>query len=1380
MCSLPLFSATVSPSFRSPVLSYPRPLLPQTLQSRASAPRMFQSGCFASPDVPVRVPRVCFSFSSLFPSLALLVLSLHRPWLSCTHPLPLVNSCRRRLFFLTELRTLLSMAASPPDVPALVRCSPDCPRPGSTWLAAFPFAPSPPTSLLSSVLSFPIWSMLVHAVHVLLVASLRRHFLLLLRSRTFHSRAVASPDVQVQGFRPPDLPVRGHCLPGCSNPGSVRLPPLLLPLPVSCFSRPVSPPLLTPVQALLFGSCRRRCSFLTEPWPLSLDDVLYRSLPVDPDWLRCFPGCFHPGSMCLAASPSSLSPPASRLCSFLSSPIRSLLLFLFPSPCLSAAVSFSLFVAPDIPFPGRFVPGRSSPGALRRQMFQSAAPGAPPDDPVWGFGPCSCPPRMLQSGASFCRILSVALDDPVRGPGFPPGRSSPRACAVLHSALDASIRGVFLSYSLCCLGRSSSWHRVLPRTIQSGGLGCAPLRPWMLQSGASFSRILSVASDAPVRGTGFTPRRSSPGASAVLHSAPDAPIQGVIFSYPLRCLGCSSPRHRFLPRTFQSGGLGRAPLRPGCSNPGRLYVAFSLLPRTLQSVAPGSPPDDPVRGLGPSSTPPRMLQSGASCIFLSLLSSAHQPHSARSCELALRAVGAARGRPGGRLLPGCRASGVGRSPTPDQSSFRACGRGPLPAGRGCGVRAWGPFCPWHLVPCRGPSCVVRASWVRGTRWPFSLGTCPCAVVVPGSVPLWRASWPRVGAPLLVRSGRSRCSGRLSCCRGVFSHPGGCPPGFTGWLRGARGGRLRTGLIVPAAGACRGKGAGRAPRRTRSGPRDGVVPGGSLRLRSWAACAAVVRRVWTRSLTHPVTRTVCLSTGNSADAPGLFRVDADTTLAGRRTPRPGPACVCVRALLGWVGRAGLPGAFWCASPFPWPFLVRSLLVRPPPGRGCPVCGCCWVFSFFLFSSPPLLRPRCVLLCVFSGPGCLGPWRLVAPRPPPFFLPPPPPSVRPVVSCFSCFPASGALGLGLLLPPPFSSFVFCPPPPPPVVPGVSCFPAALGLYAPPTPFLCFLFFVSPFFFFLLVVRCGPGLCVLGRRVCPCVPWWCCPCRCSVCAGWCSVVLAFGPGCPVLSPAGSWCRASVVLSLSGSVARRPVVRRGVSWCSAALCCVVLRCAVVWWCAVVLCRLFASSPVPVVCFLPLRVCCVCSGVACCVFPVLSALCGAVLRCAGALLLCCAVSGSWCCWFQVSLHFVGGLLVALVAWRCRLVVCVGFGARVWFGRRLASSLWCPGRLCCVLWCCAALWFCAVVPCLFFVFLLAGGAGFLLFPAGSGLRAGSGSFLLLCSACAVPCWCACVVALCSETAGARATGGQEKKNKRKKANKRTRKGRLKPGGGGAK
>ena len=202
----------------------------------------------------------------------------------------------------------------------------------------------------------------------------------------------------------------------------------------------------------------------------------------------------------------------------------------------------------------------------------------------------------------------------------------------------------------------------------------------------------------------------------------------------------------------------------------------------------------------------------------------HQPHSARSCELALRAVGAAQGRPGGaplawvwgvrgwalsdprpsvlsgvrpgptthwlwvrgvrawgpvtnptaralaswlcalwgqhegarggRLMPGCGASGDGRSPTPNHPSLRACGRGPLLTGCGCAVRASGPGCPSHLVPFRGSSCGVRASRTRGTRWPLWLGTCPRAVVVAGSVPSWRASLAFSASKLIALLGES--------------------------------------------------------------------------------------------------------------------------------------------------------------------------------------------------------------------------------------------------------------------------------------------------------------------------------------------------------------------------------------------------------------------------------------------------------------------------------------------------------------------------------------------------------------------------------------------------------------------------------------------------
>ena len=180
---------------------------------------------------------------------------------------------------------------------------------------------------------------------------------------------------------------------------------------------------------------------------------------------------------------------------------------------------------------------------------------------------------------------------------------------MLHSAPDAPIRGVFLSLSLRCLGRSSPWHRVLPRTIQSGGLGRAPLRPGCSNPG----RLFVVFSPLP-----RTLQSVAPG------SPPDDQVRGLVPCFippsnPGRLLTVFSP----LPRMLQSVAPGSPPdnpvrglvpcfIRPGCSNPGRLLIVFSPLPLMLQAVAPGSPPDDPVRGLVPCFIPPRMLQSGAS------------------------------------------------------------------------------------------------------------------------------------------------------------------------------------------------------------------------------------------------------------------------------------------------------------------------------------------------------------------------------------------------------------------------------------------------------------------------------------------------------------------------------------------------------------------------------------------------------------------------------------------------------------------------------------------------------------------------------------------------------------------------------------------------
>ena len=235
----------------------------------------------------------------------------------------------------------------------------------------------------------------------------------------------------------------------------------------------------------------------------------------------------------------------------------------------------------------------------------------------------------------------------------------------------------------------------------------------------------------------------------------------------------------------------------------------------------------------------------------------HQPH---SCELALRAVGAARGRPGGaplawvwgvrgralshprplvlsgvqpgptthwlwvwgvrawgpvtnptaralaswlcalwerhegarggRLLPGCGASGDGRSPTSDLSSVRACGRGPLPTSCGCGGCGHGHPSPTPqrallragVAPCRGgmrvpgggrllPRCggsgvgpsptpdnsSVRAC-VRGPL-PTGCGCGGCGRGDPSPTPqraLLRAGFARCGGGMRVHGGGASC------------------------------------------------------------------------------------------------------------------------------------------------------------------------------------------------------------------------------------------------------------------------------------------------------------------------------------------------------------------------------------------------------------------------------------------------------------------------------------------------------------------------------------------------------------------------------------------------------------------------------------------------
>ena len=359
---------------------------------------------------------------------------------------------------------------------------------------------------------------------------------------------------------------------------------------------------------------------------------------------------------------------------------------------------------------------------------------------------------------------------------------------------------------------------------------------------------------------------------------------------------------------------------------------------------------------------------------------------------------------------------------------------------------------WHRLPCHGCAGVARVVPVCGTRRLFLLGTWSCAVVVAGGVPLWRASWSRVVCR--ASSGQVALGALVGFPNAVvpLPTPGAFSPSSTGRLRGALGGRRRTGLNAHR---------WPPPRRGRWA-RSASYPFGALRRGCpWrvhpASVLGCVRCgswcLWTPSLTRPVSRTVRRSTGDSVGAPGLFPVDADSSPCGSEDAPPGSrACVGVIALLGRVGWAGLPGAFWCASPFLWPFCPPALLGSFRAGLGASGWCVCLPSVVVFFFAPVV---SCFLWV--PAPVALG---LCA-----FCLFPPPP----LVFCFGfrhcCFwflLPSAWFGVCLLSPP----FPF--PLSRPLV-GV-CFPCPL----PPTPLRCFFFFFWSlrFAFRLVFVSCCPS--------------------------------------------------------------------------------------------------------------------------------------------------------------------------------------------------------------------------------------------------------------------------------------------------------------------
>ena len=484
--------------------------------------------------------------------------------------------------------------------------------------------------------------------------------------------------------------------------------------------------------------------------------------------------------------------------------------------------------------------------------------------------------------------------------------------------------------------------------------------------------------------------------------------------------------------------------------------------------------------------------------------------------------------------------------------------------------------------------------------------------------------------------------------------------------------------------------------------------------SWAACAAVAWFVWTRSLTRPVSRTARPSTRDSAGAPGLFYVDADTAPFGPEDATPRVPRVCACACHSCPGRAGrAPGRV----------VVRLTFS----------CGQSWCVLGLLgplragVDPFPFVRPCCLWHSVFSGPGCLGLWRLVAPLSPPFSF-----FFAFFFSLLPTFSLSFFFFVFFCFLTPFFFFLPCAPPLTLAFrvfrPGV---PWALASCCPPPPwFFCF-FFPPPFLFVLLFCCFFPRPCLASRAVrgwlvCPgllgvvvcasvvlflsllfvrCslapqalagVVWCCLLCLCVCCGSWLSSVVSpwvlvscFGGAVPVW-PGGSppcglvWC----VLVLCC-----PVL------CSVALCCRVVVCCrgLLFVCVVAYACCLFTAALPLLCLfwgVVLCVPCPLCPVRCC-----AALCWcpcAVLYAWSALFLVPGAVGSWCrCLFFGVPWWLW--LPGVVVWWC-VSALVSVSGRV--SLRSASSLWCPGPLCCVLWCCAAVWCCAVVPCRLFGFFV--------------------------------------------------------------------------------
>ena len=385
------------------------------------------------------------------------------------------------------------------------------------------------------------------------------------------------------------------------------------------------------------------------------------------------------------------------------------------------------------------------------------------------------------------------------------------------------------------------------------------------------------------------------------------------------------------------------------------------------------------------------------------------------------------------------------------------------------------------------------------------------------------------------------------------------------------------------------------------------------------------------------------------------------------------CAC----FAWPGRAGRP---------PGRVLVRLtlsfgrfvfLLCLAPPGWGCPsLFRCCCRSSLVVFLGLPLPGSR--LVCVSRlAVGCS---LVVAPPPPPTFV-----SGGFRRSCLwsLCFffssPSSSSSVRPRCLRLSLVSGPGCPGPR--RLRCLFCWPSASWLSVR----------LSLFRAFRLAVGCSRVVAAPPPPLCRAVFVLCAVC-CVPCCAVRAVLRSLGAAACCAVPSGA--------------ARRPG-----ALCSAALCFAVFPHAV---CSVlcVFCRGLVVRAV----VRRSALCCVCLGVLCCAFPVLSVLCGAVLRCAGALALCCSC-GACCCWRLVlwcaavccavscgvpwcGAGSGGPWLSAGGVFRCRCPCLAAWSASlwlVWFAVVPCFPVLCSVVLCCrvVLCCCALLSCCGAVGACF-------------------------------------------------------------------------------------